>query len=124
MSNKTQLQTNNTTLDDYIARINAAKETAASLPEAGSGGGSVETCTVTMNTAVPCRYLGIDLQPKTETTSTFETVKNSIAVINGEIEHHDFFGYTLVLSEGAATVVQLNETIVNLTIRPTSGGAD
>lgn len=53
MSNKTQLQTNNTTLDSYIARINAAKETAASLPEAGSGdsggGASVETCTVTIN---------------------------------------------------------------------------
>lgn len=38
MSNKTQLQTNNTALDGYIARINAAKETAASLPDAGSGG--------------------------------------------------------------------------------------
>ena len=47
MSNKTQLQANNTALDGYIARINAAKEVAASLPEAGgSGGGSVETCTV------------------------------------------------------------------------------
>ena len=48
MSNKTQLQTNNTALDGYIARINAAKEVAAGLPEAGGGGGggSVETCTV------------------------------------------------------------------------------
>lgn len=33
MSNKTQLQTNNAVLDGYIARINAAKETAAGLPE-------------------------------------------------------------------------------------------
>ena len=51
MSNKTQLQTNNTNLDALITRVNAAKETAASLPDAGSGGsggGSVETCTVTM----------------------------------------------------------------------------
>lgn len=49
MSNKTQLQTNNTALDGYIARINAAKEVAAGLPESGgSGGGSVETCTVTI----------------------------------------------------------------------------
>lgn len=48
MSNKTQLQTNNSSLDALIARVNAAKETAASLPDAGSGsGGSVETCTVT-----------------------------------------------------------------------------
>lgn len=50
MSNKTQLQTNNTALDGYIARINAAKDVAASLPEAGSGGGaSMETCTVTLS---------------------------------------------------------------------------
>jgi len=50
MSNKTQLQTNNTTLDGYITRINAAKEVAASLPDAGSGSGgaSIDTCTVTV----------------------------------------------------------------------------
>ena len=48
MSNKSQLQTNNTNLDALISRINAAKNTAASLPSAGgsSGGGSIETCTV------------------------------------------------------------------------------
>lgn len=39
MSNKTQLQTNNNALDGYIARVNAAKEVVATLPEAGSGGG-------------------------------------------------------------------------------------
>lgn len=48
MSNKQQLQTNNTALDRYIARINAAKDVAASLPDAGSGGGNIETCTVTL----------------------------------------------------------------------------
>lgn len=41
MSNKTQLQTNNTALDGYITRINAAKKVVASLPEAGSGSGTV-----------------------------------------------------------------------------------
>lgn len=47
MSNKTQLQTNNNALDALITRVNTAKDTAASLPDAGgSGGGSVETCTV------------------------------------------------------------------------------
>lgn len=46
MSNKTQLQTNNTALDGYIARINAAKEVAASLPDASGGGGNIETCTL------------------------------------------------------------------------------
>jgi hypothetical protein len=38
MSNKTQLQTNNTNLDALISRVNAAKDVAASLPEAGTGG--------------------------------------------------------------------------------------
>jgi hypothetical protein len=38
MSNKQQLQTNNTNLDALITRVNAAKDTAASLPEASSGG--------------------------------------------------------------------------------------
>lgn len=47
MSNKTQLQTNNTALDALITRVNAAKDVAASLPDAGGGsGGNVETCTV------------------------------------------------------------------------------
>ena len=41
MSNKTQLQANNNELDALIARVNAAKNTAASLPEAGSGGEDV-----------------------------------------------------------------------------------
>ena len=51
MSNKTQLQTNNTKLDTLIARVNSAKDVAASLPDAGGsgGGGNVETCTVTIN---------------------------------------------------------------------------
>lgn len=55
MSNKTQLQTNNTALDGYIARINSAKEVAASLPEvgSGSGGGSVETVTVSFYASMP-----------------------------------------------------------------------
>ena len=48
MSNKQQLQTNNTSLDNCIARINAAKEVAAGLPEAGgsSGGSDIATCTI------------------------------------------------------------------------------
>lgn len=36
MSNKSQLQTNNTNLDALITRVNTAKNTAASLPNAGS----------------------------------------------------------------------------------------
>jgi hypothetical protein len=37
MSNKTQLQTNNTNLQSFIDRVNAAKDIAASLPEASGG---------------------------------------------------------------------------------------
>lgn len=46
MSNKTQLQTNNTALDALITRVNAAKDVAASLPEAGGGssGGAANDC--------------------------------------------------------------------------------
>lgn len=44
MSNKTQLQTNNASLEECITRINAAKKVAAGLPEAGGGGASVEMC--------------------------------------------------------------------------------
>jgi hypothetical protein len=45
MSNKTQLQINNTALDGYIARINAAKDVAASLPEAGGGSSELRYAT-------------------------------------------------------------------------------
>ena len=43
MSNKVNLQTNNEALDALITRVNAAKDTAASLPSAG--GGSIATYT-------------------------------------------------------------------------------
>jgi hypothetical protein len=60
MSNKTQLQTNNTALDALITRVNAAKETAASLPEAGGGaGGDVKTCTVTFAMNDPFGFGGM-----------------------------------------------------------------
>lgn len=56
MSNKTQLQTNNTALDGYIARINVAKEIAASLPEAGGSGGGTISVTVYNNSVSPVYY--------------------------------------------------------------------
>lgn len=47
MSNKTQLQTNNTVLDALITRVSVAKDTVASLPEAGGGSSyEIETFTV------------------------------------------------------------------------------
>lgn len=45
MSNKTQLQTNNTKIDELTSLAATMKDKAAALPDAGSGG-SVETCTV------------------------------------------------------------------------------
>ena len=42
MSNKTQLQSNNAALNEYIARIQAAKELAESLPDAEPGTGVVD----------------------------------------------------------------------------------
>ena len=59
MSNKTQLQTNNTTLDEYIARINSAKEVAASLPEAGSDD-STTYSTVYIRSDGPTSSIGVD----------------------------------------------------------------
>jgi hypothetical protein len=41
MSNKIQLQINNASLDECIVRINAAKDIAAKLPEAGGGNSGV-----------------------------------------------------------------------------------
>lgn len=86
MSNKTQLQTNNTALDGYIARINAAKEVAAGLPEAG-GGGSVETCTVTitndmLSPETPTFYY---TDASTLTVKSISTSDGSIAVPKNSI---------------------------------------
>lgn len=46
MSNKTQLQTNNNQLDALITRVNAAKDAAASLPDASGGGSARQTFTL------------------------------------------------------------------------------
>lgn len=76
MSNKTQLQTNNTNLDTLIARVNAAKNTAASLPEGGSGGSSgggdgIETCTVTIS---------MDGPPEPEIAAIYYTDASTLTV--------------------------------------------
>ena len=120
MSNKTQLQTNNTVLDGYIARINAAKDLAASLPEASGGSeANFETSVVTLTNPALCEYLGIDFQSKNETTSTFETVKNSIVFIAGNVVGGS--GCTPLLSLTEATIVRLTDTIVNITISFSTG---
>lgn len=57
MSNKTQLQINNTALDALITRVNAAKDVAASLPEAGGGtSGGSKTVSITIQTTPKIVY--------------------------------------------------------------------
>lgn len=85
MSNKTQLQTNNTALDGYIARINAAKDVVASLPEAG-GSGKMETCTVTFSNPAGTTiwyYLDANMILQTATgAKTVVALKNTIIAYN------------------------------------------
>lgn len=92
MSSKTQLQTNNTDLQSLIDRVNAAKDIAASLPEAG-GGGSLETCTVSLETDGPTiedilvHYINENQELATETLTfkssiTIKCLKNSIISTN------------------------------------------
>lgn len=89
MSNKTQLQTNNTALDALITRVNAAKDTAASLPEAsGGGGGSVETCNVDITPRDPSTvsYVNngrvISETISGATTTRLTVSKNTVLAIN------------------------------------------
>ena len=60
MSNKTTLQSNNALLSQNNTDLQALINTANALPEAGGGGGSVETCTVkiacTGDSALYCTY--------------------------------------------------------------------
>lgn len=72
MSNKTQLQTNNLMLNTFVNRINAAKDTAASLPEASGGSGSVETCTVTYDPFSPASDDGYQIK-YTDSTGKLNT---------------------------------------------------
>lgn len=90
MSNKTILQTNNTDLQSLIDRVNTAKDTAASLPEAG-GGGSLETCTVSLRIDGPTitdslvYYTNENQELATETfrsSITIKCLKNSIISTN------------------------------------------
>jgi hypothetical protein len=148
MSNKTQLQTNNTKYASLIETLrgkaaggsgeDVTEETTAyttkisqletavtaletELQGKASGSGvDFEISAVTLTIPVQCRYLGIDFQPKDETTSTFETVKNSIVFIGSRVV--DGSGYTLFPSTPGASVVQLTEAIVNITIA--SSGAE
>lgn len=86
MSNKTQLQTNNSSLDALITRVNAAKDVAASLPEAGSG--SIEMVTFSIVEDGPytswsgeIAYLNQNGQPQYLYTSPCQVMKNSLVTV-------------------------------------------
>lgn len=101
MSNKTQLQTNNTALDGYIARINAAKEVAASLPDAGGGssGGTLETYTLycLSGAATEGRYV------------VYSTLDSSGNIISGVMENFNL-QTPIVCVCGAPVTLYRNDT--------------
>jgi hypothetical protein len=122
MSNKTQLQTNNTALDALITRVNAAKDVAASLPEAGSGGssgGSVETCflNVVAGSMAKFAYTSID-ENNLITTVTKEglaMLSNATAVCNS---HFVVYGASIdylltpIINQGCTLIYAGNGIIV------------
>jgi hypothetical protein len=66
MSNKTQLQTNNANLQSFIDRVNAAKDIAASLPDAGTGGGgSIDPISGMPIVRIPGGTSSLEMQPNT-----------------------------------------------------------
>lgn len=71
MSNKTRLQTNNINLQALIDKANA-------LPDAGSGGGSVETCTVTIT----------DMTDSHRVFATTTIVDNNVETVYTNVGHY------------------------------------
>lgn len=111
MSNKTQLQTNNTALDGYIARINAAKEVAAGLPEAGGSGGSGSGGTISVavqNQSIsPVYYWDVNGTAQEVAASSVQTVDalNGVlfyrqeldTICSGDYIKRVSFGYVVVM---------------------------
>jgi hypothetical protein len=109
MSNKIQLQTNNASLDDYIARINAAKDVAAGLPEAG-GGTNVETCAVTIN------YVDTDfsgLGSNVSSTIYCNTLDNSGNIQSTVLQSGVDFEFTAGIWGSANASITINNIVKN-----------
>jgi hypothetical protein len=133
MSNKIQLQINNTSLDSYIARINAAKDIVAGLPGAG-GGASIETCTITFNYITNAR-MGINFIHYTKAGI------NGPELVSLQIEKYENYATTLedvicntmilVYIEEAFPVNELSSNIIEVSdmlgagrvFMPVSGGS-
>jgi hypothetical protein len=108
MSNKTQLQINNTSLDSYIARVNAAKDIAASLPDAGVTEPSIVPLEVTKNgTYTPSKWLEVD---------GYNPVTVNVPIPDGYIQPS---GELEIAENGTHDVTQYASVNVNV---PTGGG--
>ena len=98
MSNKIQLQTNNNALNALIERVNAAKDTAASLPEIGGdgSGGVGETVTLYVCEEGPMTWwdgsiyyvepngdLAYLVEPD---VGEYQVLKNSIVITSKELD--------------------------------------
>jgi hypothetical protein len=137
MSNKTQLQTNNAALDSYITRINAAKDVAASLPEAG--GASVDTCTIVFDSkyndalhAVPAVlsvYENGVIQPYIYDGWTLKdvTVSNVVCsslIVLENISNLFTYDSNSMKASGGAEVLQMNSSNKYVILRaPSTAGA-
>lgn len=142
MSNKTTLQNNNTLLANYVSRVNVAKETAASLPEAGSGGGNtaVETCTVTITGnassyyPVNVGYTSVDTNGeiiyKHDTCSsssiTITCLKNSVIAVDFKTSYNILSSPTVTASglffNGKLAVFKIETDTVLVNQTASSGG--
>lgn len=117
MSNKTQLQTNNTNLDSLIARVNAAKDTAASLPEAGSTEDlnsvitELETKVTTLNTALDSKASGGGFETCTVTINVLGDTSSIQRVVATTVENGSISQYVFMEGDMVATH---SETIENV----------
>lgn len=122
MSNKINIQTNNTTLGNYIDRVEVLTEIASGLPEAGSGGssgGGVETCTVTI---IDDGGYGMNMQYTDSNQNlldvempngAYDVAKNTIlvySVFSGSAIIPDTITYTEVPGYMMSTMYYINAT--------------
>lgn len=130
MSNKTQLQANNTTLDALITRVNAVKDVASSLPEAGNGNSTIETATVTLNTLSyisNCAVYYISdsgIETATHQNSPFVCATPSIFVCNHGGTAISTNGDVSLLSTGIHLAVFAINGAGTITLTPPTGGSD
>lgn len=117
--------------NDYTTKVAQLESAVTALEtelagKASGSGANFETSIVTINVPIECRYLSTDFQPKQEITSTFETVKNSIAYIGGSPVAGS--GYTILVANGpnmantTKTAVQFIEASVNIIVYTGGGG--